>query len=214
MAFLIGRKGKEAMLYYSHMLPHTFIFFGRSGCGKGTQAHLIKEKLEQEGGKVIYVETGAKFREFMVKNNYTSGLTKEVIGNGGLLPAFLPIWIWVNALIESYTGTEHMILDGLSRREFEAPILDSMISFYRRERPYVVFINVSREWSKERLLARMRPDDTNKDIETRLNWFDRDVMPAIEYFRNHSGYHFVEVNGEQLIEDVHKELVQKINVFK
>ncbi|MDQ5949652.1 MAG: adenylate kinase [Patescibacteria group bacterium] len=201
------------MCYNVVMTSNTFIFFGRSGCGKGTQAHLLQQKLEQVGGKVLYIETGAKFREFMEKGNHTSNLTKEVIANGGLLPAFLPVWVWSNFLIENFTGTEHLILDGLSRRAFEAPILDSMIGFYKRDRPYVILIDVSREWSKERLMGRKREDDTDEYIESRLNWYDRDVVPAIEYFRNHSGYHFVEVNGEKSIEEVNEEIVKKLGIF-
>lgn len=196
------------------MLPQTFIFFGRSGSGKGTQAHLLQKKLQEQGRKVLYIETGEKFREFMSRDNYTAGLTKTVMDNGGLLPVFLPIGVWANALIDSYTGTEDMILDGLSRRASEAPILDSMIGFYRRERPYVVCIVTSKEWSKERLLGRGRKDDTDQYIETRLSWYDRDVVPAIEYFRNHSGYHFIEVNGEQSVEAVHEELIKKLGIFK
>lgn len=200
--------------YTVGMTSDTFIFFGRSGCGKGTQAHLLQQKLEQEGGKVLYVETGAKFREFMERDTYTGHMTKEVIDNGELLPAFLPVWVWANVLVENFTGKEHLILDGLSRRAFEAPILDSMIAFYKRERPFVILIDVSREWSKERLMGRKRKDDTEEYIESRLNWYDRDVVPAIEYFRNHSGYHFIEIQGEKTIEEVHNELIQKINSFK
>ena len=195
------------------MTSQTFIFFGRSGCGKGTQAHLLQQKLEQSGGKVLYIETGAKFREFMEKDTYTSHMTKEVMANGGLLPAFLPIWVWSNFLIENFTGQEHLILDGLSRRAFEAPILDSMVSFYKRDRPYVILIDVSREWSKERLMGRKRADDTDEYIESRLNWYDREVVPAIEYFRNHSGYHFLEVDGEKTIEEVNEEIMDKLGIF-
>ena len=69
------------------MKPQTFIFFGRSGCGKGTQATLLKEYMEKidPKNKVLYVETGAKFREFMAKNNYSNGLAKAVIDKKGVV---------------------------------------------------------------------------------------------------------------------------------
>ena len=53
----------------------------------------------------------------------------------------MPIWVWTSYLIDNYTGSEHMILDGLSRRYDEAPILDSALRFYRRENKKIVFIN-------------------------------------------------------------------------
>lgn len=194
--------------------PQTFIFFGRSGSGKGTQAKLLKELLEGKDRKVIYLETGEKFRNFIQKDNYTANLTKEVMKDGGLLPPFLPVWIWADSLIEQFSGVEDLILDGLARRASEAPVLDSAISFYKRERPYVISINVSRDWSKERMMSRGRSDDTEEYIESRLDWYDRDVLPAMEYFRNHSGYHFIDVHGEQSIEKVHEDLVKKISILK
>jgi adenylate kinase family enzyme len=49
-----------------------------------------------------------------------------------------------------------------------------------------------------------------EEIERRLNWFETDVIPAVEYFRQHSKYNFVEVNGDQPVEVIHKELLAKV----
>jgi len=194
------------------MRPLTFIFFGRSGSGKGTQAKLLIDYLRESDTtrKTIYIETGARFREFAEEASHTSKLTSEIMHGGGLLPAFLPIWIWTDYLIKNTSGNEHMVLDGLSRRISEAPILDSAMKFYKRQKPYVITINVSREWSKEKLLSRGRSDDNKKDIEERLNWYEENVLPTVDFFKNNQDYHFIEVNGEQSIEDVHNEMLEKI----
>ena len=196
------------------MTPQTFIFFGRSGSGKGTQATLLKEYIEKTDPKrkVLYVETGAKFREFMAKNNYSNGLAKAVIDSGGLLPAFLPVWLWTDFFINNLTGTEHLVLDGLSRRAIEAPVLDSAMHFYNRENPYVIVVNTSETWARERLLARGRHDDSVPDINRRLAWYKSDVEPTLEFFRHNSHYQFIEINGEQKIEAVHKELMSKLEL--
>jgi adenylate kinase family enzyme len=71
-----------------------------------------------------------------------------------------------------------------------------------------VHLNVSRKWSDDRLLARGREDDrTLAKINKRLDWFEKDTMPAIEYFRESRFYKFIEVNGEQPIEKVHADIV-------
>ncbi len=193
------------------MNPKTFIFFGRSGCGKGTQAKFLIEALQKLDSqkRVLYLETGQKFREFSTEASYTSKLVKGVMEQGGLLPEFLPIWIWSEYLVRHMDGNEHMVLDGLSRRPHEALILDSAMKFYKREKPFVISIDVSREWAGDRLRNRGRSDDNKIDIEARLNWYDENVVPVLEYFKDNPYYQFVSINGEQEIEQVHQEILAK-----
>ncbi|MEK7180536.1 MAG: nucleoside monophosphate kinase [Patescibacteria group bacterium] len=197
------------------MLPETFIFFGRSGSGKGTQADLLISYLQKRDPKrkVIHIETGKRIREFLTENTYTSKLTKEVVKSGGLLPAFLPIWVWTEYLIRNFSGNEHLVLDGLSRRASEAPVLDSALSFYDIKHPFIILLNVSREWSRERLLNRGRGDDTEADIKQRLDWYDNNVLPAIEFFRTKPEYIFVEINAEQPIEKVHSDILAEAHLL-
>jgi adenylate kinase len=188
-----------------------YIFFGRSGSGKGTQAKLLCDHLEEKTGrKSLYVETGARFREFMQGDSLSAHLTKEMLEQGGLMPEFLPIWLWSEVFVKNYTGEENLILDGLSRRLDEAPVLDSAMGFYKFSNPYVVYIDVSREKAFEMMKSRGRADDTDEYINERLDWFDEDVVPAVNYFKNNIKYNFISVNGEQGIDEVHKELVEKI----
>ena len=192
--------------------PYTFIFFGPSGSGKGTQAKLLIEYLKEHYGdhKSIYIETGERFREFAKRNNHTSELVNQVLGSGGLLPAFLPIWIWTDFLVDNYTGNEHLVLDGLSRQPHEAPILDSAIKFYAIAKPIVIAINLSREEAAKRLKGRGRGDDTGADILKRLDWYDGNVIPAIQFFRDNSRYTFVDVDGSGTIEEVSKQIFAKV----
>ena len=161
----------------------------------------------------MYIETGARFREFAEEANFTSDLCGKVMKSGGLLPAFLPIWIWTDFLIKNVSGNEHMILDGLSRRQSEAPILDSAMKFYNRHKPVVFLIDVSREWSKQRLLSRGRSDDTKQDIEERLTWYETNVMPTVEFFKNNPDYNFIVINGEQEITKVQQDILESVSLL-
>ncbi len=196
------------------MTPKTFIFFGPSGAGKGTQARILIDHLQSVDPerKTLYIETGRRFRDFMTEASFTSMKTKELIDGGGLLPEFLPIWLWSEYFVRHVSGDEHMILDGLSRRAHEAPILNSAMKFYNREKPYVIMIEVSREWAREKLLARERGDDKLEQIEKRLDWFENNVLSAVEYFKNNEFYNFITVNGEQSIVEVNKELMSKLGL--
>ena len=138
------------------MKPQTFLFFGKSGCGKGTQAKLLMDKLRKKDkkNKIVYIETGSKLREFSQEVGLSAEMTAKIMAEGGLLPSFIPIWIWTNYFIRYMSGNEHLILDGLSRRIYEAPVLDDALKFYKREKPFVVLIDVSDEWAKKHLLNR------------------------------------------------------------
>lgn len=186
------------------------VFFGRSGCGKGTQAKLLVDFLKGKGRKVFYIETGSAFRELVKGDNLTSKNIQNIIENGHLIPVFLPIWVWTDFMIKNFSGNEDMVLDGVCRRKEEAIALESAFDFYRIEKPNIILINVSKEWSYTRMLERKRVDDTPEKIQNRLNWYERDVVPSIEYFRNKPGFNFIEINGEQSVEDVHKEIIKKL----
>ncbi len=194
------------------MQNKTYIFIGRSGCGKGTQIDLLSKKLKEDTPEIDinYISTGQVLRNFWKEQGYSNTLSKEIMGSGNLQPEFLVIYLWGKNLIKDMKGSEHLILDGTPRRLNEAEVLDSAIKFYKRKEPVVVFINVSREWSTERLLSRGRADDDLKQINKRLDWFDREVVPALNYLKNDLLYKFVKINGEQTIEEVFEELKQKI----
>ena len=192
----------------------TVIFIGRSGCGKGTQAELFRNRIRKfepdlpAGRQVLYVESGEHFRKFVRQNSYSSKLSRTIMEADERQPDFLACWVWSNILIDELEENMHLIIDGAPRALDEAEILTSALKFYKRENPVVIYINVSREWSEKRLLARGRADDVNLSrIDKRLNWFDRDVMPAVEYFRKNPYYRFLEINGEQTIEEVHAEII-------
>ncbi len=135
-------------------------------------------------------------------------LTRDVMENGGLMPEFLPIWIWTDFLVKNFTGEEHLVLDGLSRRIDEAPILENALRFYRREHTFAVYLNVSREKAFAMLKGRGREDDTDEYINNRLDWFENTVMPVVNHFKSRDGFQLLDVNGEQSIEKVHEDILR------
>ena len=188
-----------------------FIFIGRSGCWKGTQVELFKKELEgKSGAKILHIETGAFFREFLKNDNsYTQKLSKQIIETGGLMPAAMPVGLWVNYLVKNFTGKENLIFDGCPRKFAEAELLDGMLKFYGIPNYKVIHINTSKKWCVDRLTARGRKDDTVEGIEKRMTWFEKDVMPCIDFFNNDKDCQVIDINGEQTIEDVHTEIMKK-----
>lgn len=203
------------LCYTVFMNPETFIFIGRSGCGKGTQAALLRAHLEKRdpARKVFYLESGARFREFIKGTTYTHSLSREIYEKAARQPDFLAVHLWGHIFIEEMKGGEHIIIDGTPRSLYEAQMLDTAMDFYKREKPFVIFVDVSKEWSRARLAGRGREDDIAGDeVERRLAWFDKDVMPAVSFYGGREDYTLITVNGEQTVEQVHDEIMLKLGI--
>ena len=74
----------------------------------------------------------------------------------------------------------------------------------------MIYLNVGADWATKHLLVRGRHDDNVKDIDNRLKWFDEEVFPTIEFYRKNKYYDFYEINAEQSVEAVRKEIVAKV----
>ncbi|MFA6601738.1 MAG: nucleoside monophosphate kinase [Candidatus Paceibacterota bacterium] len=196
------------------MKSHSFIFIGRSGCGKGTQIKLLEEylKTKDPDHKAITISTGEFLREFITGPSLTQRMCNEAYGSGGLQPEFITVHMWVKPLVENYTGKEHIFFDGTPRKYHEAGVLQSVFSFYKLEKPWVINIDISVEEATKRLLARKRMDDSEDDIRKRLAWYESDVVPTIGYYNDSAEYHFLKINGERPIEEIHADIVKRLNL--
>jgi adenylate kinase family enzyme len=195
-------------------MPQNFIFIGRSGCGKGTQAELlIKNLKDTTSGEVFYLESGKRFRDFFAdaENSYTGELSRKIYDTGGLQPEFLAVWVWSNALVKNLDDKMHLVVDGAPRKLHEAHLLDSALKFYNRHDVNVIFVDISREEAEKRLLSRGREDDKDiEDIKRRLDWYDSDVVPVISFFRDNPDYRFHRIDGEKAIEEIHSDILREV----
>lgn len=192
-----------------------FIFLGRSGCGKGTQADLLMDHLCKIGDKdckTLHIESGALIREFSKGDGYTNKKTNQVMSDGLLIPEAVIVSLWMNYLTDNFTGKENIVFDGCPRKLREAQLLNDALRFYDIEKPTVILINVSKDWSEKRLLGRARKDDNPESIKRRLEWFETEVVPSINYFKSDSYYNFLDINGEQPIDDVQNEILAKLGL--
>jgi adenylate kinase len=192
------------------------ILLGRSGSGKGTQATLLKTALENKGHeKVIHVTTGGGFRDFMEHGSYIGNLAKKVNNEGGLQPEFLAVWNWSNIFINTLSGDETVILDGAPRKPFEAEILHSAVEFAEYHNPVVVYLDVSESGSRRHLEGRGREDDKNENaVTSRMNWFETDVLPTLDVYLHDPRYKVLHINGEQTIDEVHRDIMHKLETLE
>lgn len=192
----------------------SFIFIGRSGCGKGTQANLLIDLLKKKNPeqKILHVETGKEFRRIALLDNHTAGIVKKTLEGGGLMPEFMCVYAWGTLFFEQFTGLENLIFDGTPRKFLETTLLMDLFPFYNLAKPWVVYLDVEHEELHKRLKLRGRSDDTTEAITKRLEWYESEVKPSVEFFRTSPNVNFLDIDGERSIEEIHADIVKKVGL--
>ncbi|MFZ3020227.1 MAG: nucleoside monophosphate kinase [Minisyncoccia bacterium] len=192
------------------MEKDAFIFIGRSGCGKGTQKDLLIKHLTAIGMPYLSMYVGDFLRDFVNAGSDVAKKYKIGMEQGLLAPSFIAVSAWGNTLMKDYKEGQSLVFDGTPRTLPEAYVLETAFDFLGFIHPVIIYLNVSNKWSKERLMARGRQDDNEIEIEKRLSWFDTTVLPGINYFRSKPNYLFVEINGEQTIDQVAADIMKAL----
>jgi len=150
-----------------------FMFIGLSGSGKGTQSTLLKQFLEKRDGEnsVVFAYAGENFRKLMKNDNYTASLSKKLTEGGRLSPGFLAVWAWSSVLVDTMEDNKHLIMDGSPRKLIEAKLIDEAMEFYGIENVYPIFLNISFDVARARLMARGRSDDNGEGIKERFAYY-------------------------------------------
>lgn len=198
------------------MKPQAFVFIGRSGSGKGTQAKHLTEALNKKypGSPVHHVETGAELRKFVKGDGYTAKLTKSVIESGRFMPEFMPIYLWADILVKNYNGDGFIIFDGTPRKLMEAKALESLFPFYELGKPWVIYLDIEHEESVARLTKRAegRKDDTPEAIESRRAEYEVNVKPTVDWYKTNPNVNFLDIDGERPIEVIHADIVKRLGL--
>lgn len=193
------------------MQPQTFVFFGQVGSGKGTQIKLLTDFLKSRDGlEHVYASPGQEYRKLIESDNYTSSLVKGPLSRGELLPGFLTDAIMTNLFISFLAPEKHLITDGYPRAVAQSMSFDEMMKFYSRGDIKIIYIEISKEEAIKRLKLRGRHDDTDEGIATRFNEYVNNVIPAMNYFEDKENYKIFTINGEQSIENVHKDIMKAL----
>ncbi len=175
------------------------IFLGPPGAGKGTQAVLLAEKYGLK-----HIATGDIFRWHMQNNTDLGKKIKKYLDRGELVPDDITIKI-VEQEIQKYKNTKGILLDGFPRTLTQAKMLDEILKNMNLKINLVLYLRVSKEEAARRLLARGRHDDKLETIARRFEEYEEKTRPIREYYYERGI--LVEVNGEQTIENVHKDIV-------
>jgi len=194
--------------------PYTFMFFGIVGSGKGTQVELLQKYLKDKNitKDILYTSTGAEYRKLIESRSYTGLKVKTSLEKGFLQPDFLTISLFTNILATNMHEDTYLIADGFPRTVAQSEAFENMMKFYNRENIKIVYIELSKEEAVKRMKLRGRSDDTDEGISKRFDEYVNNVIPSMNYFKGKENYKIYTINGDQSIEDVHKEVINSLGI--
>lgn len=124
------------------------VFTGAPGCGKGTQARQLKDKIE-----ICHLSTGEMLRAEAAKGTSLGLEIKQLIDGGNLVPDEMIIKM-LSQRIEEDDCKNGFILDGFPRTLPQAEVLEEMLSKKGIKLDAVIEIQVPDEIIMERILGR------------------------------------------------------------
>lgn len=166
------------------------VLFGAPGSGKGTQA----EKLVEDFG-VPQISTGDLLRAAVADGTELGRKAKAAMDAGELVADEVVIGMIRDRLDEPDTANG-FILDGFPRSLAQAEALDTMLEKLGRPVQRVIHLEVDNEEIVQRLLERGRADDNEDTIRNRLDVFDNQTQPLIEYYHNQGKFEAVDGMGD------------------
>lgn len=191
----------------------TFVFFGIVGSGKGTQVKLLQEYLKKKDGLgQVYAYPGDIYRTLVNSESYVGNLIKDSMTRGELQPNFLTNAIFSDILLSELTSDKHLIADGYPRTINQAENFEAMMKFYGRSNVKIIYITLSENEAMKRNLLRGRHDDTEEGLKKRFAEYKNNVVPAMKYLEDKPGFRIFEINGEQSVEDVHKDIIKALEL--
>lgn len=167
------------------------ILFGIAGSGKGTQAQLLKERLN-----IPIVTSGD-----ILRRNRDNPQVKAAVEAGVLVTDDILLPLLEKEFSKIGADQNEFILDGSPRSLDQAKWLDGKIKKGELKLTGLIHIKLPKDKAIERLKLRGRHDDVEQAINARLKFYEHSVLPGLEYLKR-QGFKVMEVDGDQTVEGV------------
>ena len=210
------------------------ILFGPPGAGKGTQAQFIVKNYNY-----FQLSTGDLLRHEIKNKTQLGDKINTIISKGD----FVSDEIVDTLLKKSITNLkfrDRIIFDGYPRNILQVQNLNKILLEFKQKIEVIIFLNVSRDIIKKRIIGRMtcekcnivlneffnskeielhpcgknfltkRKDDNFDTIMSRYDIYMDKTKPVLDYYSNNQSFH--EIDGALKIEEITNKISHILNV--
>lgn len=211
----------------SHSGIH-LIFLGAPGAGKGTQAQIVAERFD-----AAHLSTGDMLRAAVREGTELGVLAKSYMDKGDLVPDGVIIGL-IREKLTDPSFASNWILDGFPRTLPQAEALDEVLKEIGQQLTVVLNIDVPLELLMDRLTLRrtcrktglifnlkfnppddpskydlyQRADDTAEAVTRRLQVYQADTQPLIEYYQQQDK--LAAIQGDLAVDQVTEAIVETV----
>ena len=157
------------------------VLLGAPGSGKGTQAARLKEHLQ-----VPHISTGDLLRAEVAAGSKLGLEAKEVMARGNLVSDAILLGMLEDRFSRPDTGNG-FILDGYPRNLAQADALTQLLARIGQPMDVALQLECPTELLVERIAGRAkaegRADDTPESVRTRLQVYETQTAPVIDFYR-------------------------------
>lgn len=182
------------------------VLLGAPGSGKGTQATRLKEHLQ-----VPHISTGDLLRAEVAAGSKLGQAAKAVMDCGNLVSDEILLGMLEERLARA-DAVNGFILDGYPRNLAQAAALDQLLARIHQPMNFAVQLEVPTELLVERIAGRAkaegRADDSPESVRNRLDIYDCQTAPVIDFYRQHG--QLTVVDGVGSLDDVFSRIVEKL----
>jgi adenylate kinase len=157
------------------------VLVGPPGAGKGTQAGRVVERF---GG--VHIATGDILRSNAERGTELGRTASGYMDRGDLVPDEVMIGMVLERVGEGDCA-DGFVLDGFPRTVPQAEALDARLDELGRPLDAVVSFEIDQDELRDRLAGRAEEEDRAEDddegtIRRRLDLFDRETEPLLDYY--------------------------------
>jgi adenylate kinase len=185
------------------------IMLSPPGAGKGTHC----ARLAEETG-IAHISSGEVLRAEIAQGTELGDRVQEFTSRGDLVPDELIFDVLLPIVMAADRNTGGYLLDGFPRTLSQAVYAAEIGLSLGLSGDAVVYLHAPTDVLVERLLARAaregRADDTPRIITHRLEVFDNQTRPVVDYYRRRSL--LLEIDADRPEDEVQAELRARLAV--
>lgn len=183
------------------------VLLGAPGSGKGTQASLLKNRLQ-----VPHISTGELLRAAVAARTPLGLQAKAIMAAGALVSDEIVLGMLEERFSQSDVNGG-FILDGYPRNLVQANALEALLGRLGQPIDRAIQLDVAESTLLMRLAGRAkaegRADDNPDSVAHRLHVYTEQTAPVIDFYQTHGA--LVRVPGEGTMEEILERIIRALD---